>query len=68
MAPGGFLFIASCSHNIEHDAFTAEVARGIANAGREARIIADAGAGPDHPVHPQLPETGYLKWLVLALD
>lgn len=68
VAPGGFLFIASCSHNIEHDAFTAEVARGIANAGREARIIADAGAGPDHPVHPQLPETGYLKWLVLALD
>ncbi|PWR19906.1 class I SAM-dependent rRNA methyltransferase [Zavarzinia compransoris] len=68
VAPGGFLFIASCSHNIEHDAFVTEVARGIANAGRESRIIADGGAGPDHPVHPQLPETGYLKWLVLALD
>ena len=68
VAPGGFLFIASCSHNIEMESFTTEVARGIANAGREGRIIVAGGAGPDHPVHPLLPETGYLKWLVLALD
>lgn len=68
VAPGGFLFIASCSHNIETEAFTTEVARGIANAGREGRIVVAGGAGPDHPVHPLLPETGYLKWLVLALD
>ena len=25
-------------------------------------------AAPDHPVHPALPETGYLKALTLALD
>lgn len=67
-APGGFLFIASCSHNIETEAFGTEVARGIAGAAREGRIIAAGGAGADHPVHPLLPETGYLKWQVLALD
>jgi 23S rRNA (cytosine1962-C5)-methyltransferase len=67
-APGGFLFIASCSHNIETEAFGTEVARGIAGAPREGRIIAAGGAGADHPVHPLLPETGYLKWQVLALD
>ncbi|MCF4164963.1 class I SAM-dependent rRNA methyltransferase [Zavarzinia compransoris] len=68
VAPGGTLFIASCSHNIEHDAFGTEVARGIAAAEREARIIASGGAGPDHPIHPMLPESGYLKWLVFAFD
>ncbi|MFA5123656.1 class I SAM-dependent rRNA methyltransferase [Zavarzinia sp.] len=68
VAPGGLLFIASCSHNIETGAFTTEVAHGIANAGREGRIVAAGGAGADHPVHPLLPETAYLKWLVLALD
>lgn len=67
-ASGGFLFIASCSHNIETEAFGQEVARGIASAEREGRIIAQGGAGPDHPIHPQLAETGYLKWQVLALD
>jgi 23S rRNA (cytosine1962-C5)-methyltransferase len=32
------------------------------------RMIRQAGAGPDHPVHPMLPETAYLKALVYALD
>ena len=42
--------------------------RGLADAGRGARILRESGAGPDHPVHPSLPETGYLKALTLALD
>ena len=64
----GFLFLASCSHNIEADAFAREVARGIAQAGRRGRVIRQAGAGPDHPVHLHLPETAYLKTLTIALD
>jgi len=66
--PGGFLFIASCSHNVEAAAFAAEVAIGLGRAGRSGRIVRAAGAGPDHPVHPQLPETAYLKTLTLQLD
>jgi 23S rRNA (cytosine1962-C5)-methyltransferase len=31
-------------------------------------LIRQAGAGPDHPVHPHLPESAYLKALVYALD
>jgi 23S rRNA (cytosine1962-C5)-methyltransferase len=68
VAPGGFLFIASCSHAIGLDAFTAEVAAGIAKAGRSGRILRTAGAGADHPVHPHLPESAYLKALTLQLD
>ena len=66
--PGGFLSLASCSHNVEAAAFAAEVSRGIAGAGRTGRILRSAGAAPDHPVHPHLPESAYLKSLVLQLD
>jgi 23S rRNA (cytosine1962-C5)-methyltransferase len=67
-AENGFLMLASCSHNIAPDRFAAECALGIQRAGRQARLIRQAGAGPDHPVHPLLPESAYLKALVYALD
>jgi 23S rRNA (cytosine1962-C5)-methyltransferase len=67
-APGGFLLMASCSHNIPPERFAAECAAGIARTGRAAALIRSAGAGPDHPVHPLLPESAYLKALVYALD
>jgi 23S rRNA (cytosine1962-C5)-methyltransferase len=41
---------------------------GIRRAGRDARLIRQAGAGADHPTHPMLPESAYLKTLVYALD
>lgn len=66
--PGGVLFVASCSHAVAADAFAAEVAAGVARAGRSGRILRTAGAGSDHPVHPHLPETAYLKTLTLQLD
>ena len=67
-APEGYLLLASCSHNIAMDRFALECAAGIMRAGRTAALIRQAGAGPDHPVHPMLPETAYLKALVYALD
>jgi 23S rRNA (cytosine1962-C5)-methyltransferase len=67
-ARDGFLFVASCSHNAPVDEFTAAVVRGVDDAGRRGRIIRTAGAGPDHPVHPHLPESAYLKAVALALD
>jgi 23S rRNA (cytosine1962-C5)-methyltransferase len=67
-APNGILLLASCSHNIPGERFAAECAAGILRAGRQASLIRSAGAGPDHPVHPMLPESAYLKALVYALD
>jgi 23S rRNA (cytosine1962-C5)-methyltransferase len=67
-APGGFLFLASCSHNVETADFTEAVRHGLADAGRVARILRSTGASPDHPVHPALPESAYLKALTLTLD
>jgi 23S rRNA (cytosine1962-C5)-methyltransferase len=68
VAPEGFLFIASCSHNMEAAAFAEEVRRGLHDAGRGGRILRASGAAPDHPVHPHLPESAYLKALLLQLD
>lgn len=61
VAPGGFLFVASCSHHASLEAWSAQIAFGLHRARREGRIVYTGGAGPDHPVHPHLPETAYLK-------
>jgi len=61
VAPGGFLLMASCSHHAPLAEWSAQLAWGLFRARREARLLFTGGAGPDHPVHPHLPETAYLK-------
>jgi len=67
-APSGFLFLASCSYNVGVAEFAEAVRRGLADAGRTGRILRSSGASPDHPIHPALPESAYLKALTLTLD
>jgi len=68
VAKQGILLAASCSHNMPLDLFAEAVRQGIDDAGRTGRILMTGGAGPDHPVHPALPESAYLKAQVLAID
>ena len=68
VAPGGVLFIASCSHNVSIDLFNEQVVRGVADARRTGRILMKSGASPDHPLHPGLPESAYLKATTFQLD
>jgi len=68
VAQGGLLFAASCSHHVDAALFAEQVRRGLSDAGREGRILHSGGAGPDHPVHPHLPESAYLKYQLLQLD
>jgi 23S rRNA (cytosine1962-C5)-methyltransferase len=65
--PGGYLFVASCSHHAPLEAWSAQIAWGLHRARREGRILFTGGAGPDHPVHPHLPETAYLKTQLIQL-
>jgi 23S rRNA (cytosine1962-C5)-methyltransferase len=67
-AGGGILFVASCSFHVAAGEFAEAVRRGLADAGRAGRILRIAGADADHPIHPALPESAYLKTLTLALD
>jgi 23S rRNA (cytosine1962-C5)-methyltransferase len=67
-ATGGVLFLACCSHNVAEAEFAEAVRRGLGDAGRGGRILRIAGADADHPIHPALPETAYLKTMTLTLD
>ncbi len=64
----GFLCLGCCSHHVSPEQFAAETWAGIREAGRGGRLLRSAGAGPDHPTHPALPESAYLKFLAYALD
>jgi 23S rRNA (cytosine1962-C5)-methyltransferase len=64
---GGYLVLCSCSHAADLNVFTGACLRGIGRAGRRAQLIHTGGAGPDHPLLPQLAESGYLKALFFRL-
>ncbi len=68
VAEEGFLVIASCSHNVPMDKFRDEVRKGLGDAGRGGRLLRQAGASADHPSHPVLSESAYLKCLIYTLD
>ena len=57
----GILVSASCSMHMEKETLK-DVVRGAARKlDRHAQTIAQGGQGADHPVHPAIPETDYLK-------
>ncbi len=66
--PGGFLVLCSCSHAVDEGAFLAASLAGIGRTGRQAQLLHRGQAAPDHPLHPALAETGYLKALFFRLD
>lgn len=67
LAPGGLLVSASCSLHLSAEQLTAIVRSAAEHRQRQLQIIASLGQGPDHPVHPAIPETAYLK-AVFARD
>ncbi|MGL6209561.1 MAG: RSP_2647 family RNA methyltransferase [Paracoccaceae bacterium] len=68
VAPGGYLVLCSCSHAADLASFRNACARGIGRGGRRGQLIHTGFAGPDHPMLPQLAESGYLKALFFRLD
>jgi 23S rRNA (cytosine1962-C5)-methyltransferase len=67
VAEGGFLVLCSCSHAADLERFHGACLRGIGRAGRQGQQIHTGFAGPDHPLLPQLAESGYLKALFFRL-
>lgn len=61
LAPGGILVSASCSYHLQRETLH-DILRASARHGdRHMVFIAQGGQGPDHPIHPAIPETDYLK-------
>jgi 23S rRNA (cytosine1962-C5)-methyltransferase len=68
ITPGGLLVTCSCSHHVTWAEFESAVASAAADASRRVRLLERRGASPDHPVILTLPETEYLKCLVLEVE
>ncbi len=59
----GLLVSCSCSYHLEEQQLVGAVQAAARHSARFAQIIAFGGQSPDHPVHPAIPETRYLKAL-----
>jgi 23S rRNA (cytosine1962-C5)-methyltransferase len=66
--PGGLLVTCSCSHHVGWAELEGTVASAAADAHRRVRVLERRMAAPDHPVVMNLPETEYLKCLVLEVE
>ena len=63
--PGGTLISASCSYHLPREALLNSVLRASRRAERSLRLMEQGGQAVDHPIHPAMPETEYLKSLIL---
>jgi 23S rRNA (cytosine1962-C5)-methyltransferase len=66
--PGGLLVTCSCSHHVGWKDLVGAVAAAASDAERRVRLLERRGAALDHPVVLNLPETEYLKCLVLEVE
>jgi 23S rRNA (cytosine1962-C5)-methyltransferase len=67
LSKDGLLLSASCSYHLKSQELTEVVAKTARHLDRSAQIIDQGHQGPDHPVHPAIPETDYLKALLLRV-
>jgi 23S rRNA (cytosine1962-C5)-methyltransferase len=65
LTPGGFLVTCSCSYNVSEDMFLDVVSAAAADAAAEVALVEKRSQGRDHPILINVPETYYLKCLIL---
>lgn len=65
LSKGGLLVSFSCSHHVAGHEFEEAIAEGLHDAKRNMRLIRRIGQPLDHPVVVGLPETEYLKGVIL---
>lgn len=65
LAPGGVLTTSSCSQSVDEPTFLETLKRAATAAQRRFQILDIRGAAPDHPSLLAMPETRYLKCVVL---
>jgi 23S rRNA (cytosine1962-C5)-methyltransferase len=67
LTPGGTLITSTCSYHMSEDAFLNVLAEAAADAPRSAQIIERRMQSRDHPVLVSMPETHYLKCIILRV-
>jgi 23S rRNA (cytosine1962-C5)-methyltransferase len=61
MADDGILVSCSCSYHVSAEDLQDAIAKAARSADKHLQILEAGGQAPDHPVHPAIPETRYLK-------
>jgi 23S rRNA (cytosine1962-C5)-methyltransferase len=61
LAKDGILVTSSCSYHLHRDALRDILLKTSRHLDRFLAILEEGHQGPDHPVHPAIPETAYLK-------
>ena len=67
LAQGGYLVSSSCSHHLAVERLTRVAYDAARQAGRRFQLLERHAHAPDHPIHPAMPETEYLKTLFTRL-
>jgi 23S rRNA (cytosine1962-C5)-methyltransferase len=65
--PGGILVTCSCSHHLSEAALLEIVAQAALDAGKTLRVLERRTQAADHPILLTVPETHYLKCLILQV-
>lgn len=68
LGEGGTLITSTCSYHMSEDAFLNVIADAAADAGRSVQIIEKRTQARDHPVLVSMPETYYLKCLIVRVQ
>jgi len=64
LAKDGLLVTCSCSYHMPRAALLDTVQQGARHLDRSVQMLVSLQQGPDHPVHPAIPETDYLKGFI----
>lgn len=65
LKPGGLIATSSCSYHIDRPAFMEMLRSAAKDSGRRARVIETRAQSKDHPISLAVPETEYLKCVIL---
>ena len=57
----GVLVSCSCSYHLQSESLVSAIQRAARHVSRFVQIVEVGGQAPDHPIHPAIPETRYLK-------
>jgi 23S rRNA (cytosine1962-C5)-methyltransferase len=67
LPPGGILVTCSCSHHFSEAALLEVLAEASLDAGKQLRVLERRTQSRDHPILLTVPETHYLKCLILQV-
>lgn len=67
LTPNGILVSGSCSMHLPAEQLRSAIGRAAGKLNKTAQILEQGHQGPDHPIHPAIPETEYLKSFIAQI-